>query len=362
MDRFRVDLRSDTVTKPSEPMRRAMADAEVGDDWYDDDPTVNLLQERCAEAVGKEAGAFVATGTMANQIGLRLHFRGPGHLVAAAAGLHVTSVEVMTAAALAGIAYRTIDPGPRGWIDAEQAAQLLEPDDFYDVEVVDLLSVENTVGGAGGRVMPLEDLRAVRKIADDAGVPIHLDGARIFNAAAAAGVDAAEIAREADTMMFCLSKGLGAPIGSVLCGPAEMAREARRLKILYGGAWRQAGIVAAAGLIALDEGPERLHEDHQRARRLAEGVDELLPGSVDLEQVETNMVFVDTEAVGLPLFETLERLASLGVGVTHSGGKVRMVTHLDVDDAGIGIALDAWRELGRERGLGGSSSERSARA
>jgi threonine aldolase len=350
MSRFRVDLRSDTVTQPSSAMRHAMARAEVGDDWYDDDPTVNLLQERCAHAVGKEAAAFVPTGTMANQIGLRLHFEGPGHLVAAAAGLHVTSVEVMTAAALAGIAYRTVDAGLRGWIDAEQAAQLLEPDEFYDVEVVDLLSVEDTVGHAGGRVMPLEELRAVRKVANDAGVPIHLDGARIFNAAAAAGVDASEIAAEADTLMFCLSKGLGAPIGSVLCGPADMAREARRLKILYGGAWRQAGIVAAAGLIALEEGPKRLHEDHERARRLAEGVAEALPGSVDLDQVETNMVLVDTEAVGMPLLETIERLGALGVGVTHSGGKIRMVTHLDVDDAGMGVALDAWRGLATERG------------
>jgi threonine aldolase len=350
MGRFRVDLRSDTVTQPSEAMRRAMAEAEVGDDWYDDDPTVNLLQERCAEAVGKEAAAFVPTGTMANQIGLRLHFRGPGHLVAAAAGLHVTSVEVMTAAALAGIAYRTVDAGPRGWIDAEQARQLLESDAFYDVEVVDLLSVENTVGSTGGRVMPLEDLRAVRKVANEADVLVHLDGARIFNAAAAAGVDPAEIAAEADTVMFCLSKGLGAPIGSVVCGPAEMAREARRLKILYGGAWRQAGIVAAAGLVALEEGPKRLHEDHERARRLAEAIGELLPGSVDLTQVETNMVLVDTDAVGLPLLETLDHLAALGVGATHSGGKVRLVTHLDVDDTGIGIALNAWRELATERG------------
>src|SRR5688500_11035252 len=350
MSSFRVDLRSDTVTKPSEAMRRAMADAEVGDDWYDDDPTVNQLQERCAEALGTEAGVVVPTGTMANQIGLRLHFSGPGHLVAAAAGLHVTSVEVMTAAALAGIAYRTVDPGPRGWIDAEQTAMLLEPDEFYDVEVIDLLAVENTVGAAGGRVMPIEELRAVRKVADDAGVPVHLDGARIFNAAVAEGVDAAEIAAESDTVMFCLSKGLGAPIGSVLCGPADLAREARRLKILYGGAWRQAGIVAAAGLIALEAGPRRLHEDHERARRLAEGVAEVLPGAVDLEQVETNMVFVDTEAVGLPLLETIERLAALGVGVTHSGGKIRMVTHLDVDDAGVAAALDAWRELASERG------------
>src|SRR5687768_12405733 len=320
MGPFRVDLRSDTVTTPSEAMRRAMADAEVGDDWYGDDPTVNRLQERAAEALGKEAGAFVPTGTMANQIGLRLHFEGPGHLVAAAAGLHVTSVEVMTAAALAGIAYRTVDAGPRGWIDAEHAARLLEPDEFYDVEVIDLLAVETTVGATGGRVMPLEELRAVRKVADDAGVPVHLDGARIFNAAVAEGVDAAEIAAESDTVMFCLSKGLGAPIGSVLCGPADLAREARRLKILYGGAWRQAGIVAAAGLIALEEGPKRLHEDHERARRLAEGVAEAFPGSVDLEQVETNMVLVDTEAVGMPMLGTIERLAALGVGVTHSGG------------------------------------------
>ncbi|HEX6400378.1 MAG TPA: GntG family PLP-dependent aldolase [Actinomycetota bacterium] len=350
MSSFRVDLRSDTVTKPSEAMRRAMAEAEVGDDWYDDDPTVNLLQERCAEALGKEAGAFVPTGTMANQIGLRLHFRGPGHLVAAAAGLHVTSVEVMTAAALAGIAYRTVDAGPRGWIDEELAAQLLEPDEFYDVEVIDLLCVENTVGGAGGRVMPIEELRAVRKVANDAGVPIHLDGARIFNAATVAEVDASDIAAEVDTVMFCLSKGLGAPIGSVLCGPADMAREVRRLKILYGGAWRQAGIVAAAGLIALEEGPKRLQEDHERARELAEGVAEAIPGSVDLEQVETNMVFVDTEAVGMPMLETIERLAALGVGVTHSGGNIRMVTHLDVDDPGVAVALDAWRELASERG------------
>jgi threonine aldolase len=349
MGPFRVDLRSDTVTVPSEQMRRAMADAEVGDDWYGDDPTVNRLQERAAETLGKEAGAFVPTGTMANQIGLRLHFEGPGHLVAAAAGLHVTSVEVMTAAALAGIAYRTVDAGPRGWIDAEQAARLLDPDEFYDVEVIDLLAVENTVGATGGRVMPLEELRAVRKVADDAGVPVHLDGARIFNAAVAEGVDAAEIAAESDTVMFCLSKGLGAPIGSVLCGPADLAREARRLKILYGGAWRQAGIVAAAGLIALEEGPRRLHEDHERARRLAEGVAEVLPEAVDLEQVETNMVFVDTEAVGLPLLEAIDRLAAHDVGVTQSGGKVRMVTHLDVDDASIGLALDAWRALATDR-------------
>ena len=326
-------------------MRAAMADAEVGDAWYGDDPTANRLQELAAERLGKEAALYVPTGTMANQIALALHARTNGHLVACSANSHVATTEVMTAAALSGIAFRTADPGPRGWIDADQAGSLLEPDSYYDVEIVDVLSVENTVGGAGGRVMPPDELRAVRKVADASGVPVHLDGARLFNAAAAAGVEAEEFAREADTVMFCVSKGLGAPIGSLLCGPAELMPEARRLWILFGGAWRQSGITAAAGIVALEHGPDRLPEDHERARRLAEGVSERLPGSVDLSQVETNMVFVDTESVGLHLLDTVERLEALGVGVTHGDGKVRMVTHVDVSDEGVEVALDGWASI-----------------
>ncbi len=345
MSRYRVDLRSDTVTAPSPAMRRAMADAEVGDDWYGDDPTVNRLQERAAELTGHEAALYVPTGTMANQIGIRLHVTGGGHLIAAAEGAHVASTEVMTSAALSGIAYRLGRGSERGWMTAELARSLLEPDSYYDVEFVDLIEAENTVGHAGGTVLPVDELRAIRKVADDAGVPLHLDGARIFNAAAAAGEDAAAWTAEATTTMFCVSKGLGAPIGSLLCGQTEAIREARRLKILFGGAWRQAGIMAAAGLIALEDGRGRLHEDHARARRLAEGVAEILPGSVDLAQVETNMVYVDTEAAGLGVLDALERLRSLGVGATHSAGKVRLVTHLDVDDGGIGAALDAWRAV-----------------
>ena len=325
-----------------------MAEAEVGDAWYGDDPTVNRLQDLAAEATGKEDALYVPTGTMANQIALRLHVTGSGHLVVCSHAAHVATTELMTSAVLSGVAFRTVDPGPRGWIDADQARALLQPDTYYDVEVVDLLCVENTVGGAGGRVMPLEDLRGVRKVALDAGTPVHLDGARLFNAAAASGVDAATWAAEADTLMFCASKGLGAPIGSLLCGPAEVMREARRLLILFGGAWRQAGIMAAAGIVALQEGPSRLHEDHARARRLAERVEEFLPGSVDPERVETNMVFVDTDAVGLPMLETLERLGSLGVGVTHASGKVRMVTHVDVDDEGVAFALDAWKSIAKD--------------
>ena len=343
MSSYRVDLRSDTVTTPSPAMRRAMAQAEVGDDWFGTDPTVNRLQERAAEVVGMEAALFVPTGTMANQIGLRLHFRGAGHFVVAERSAHVASTEVMSAAALSGIAYRAITGDDRGAISAEQVRVALEPDEPYEVEVVDLVSVENTHGHAGGTVLAVDELRAIRKATGEAGVPIHLDGARIFNAAAASGTDVTEWTRETDSMMFCLSKGLGAPVGSVVCGPAEQIREARRLKILFGGAWRQAGILAAAGLIALRDGPARLHEDHARARRLAEAVADLVPGGIDPAAVETNMVFVDTEPVGLTPLEGVRRLEAEGVGASLVSGKVRMVTHVDVDDADVETAIAAWK-------------------
>ena len=345
MTALRVDLRSDTVTKPSEAMRRAMADAEVDDAWYGDDPTVNRLQERAAEITGHEAALFVATGTMANQIGLRLHVEGSGHLVACAAGSHVATTEVMTSAVLSGISFRTAPAEPTGWLTEDLARELLAPDDFYDVEVVDLLAVENTVGGSGGTVMPADELRKIRKLADEARVPVHLDGARIFNAAAAAGCDVTEWTSQADTMMFCLSKGLGAPVGSIVLGTTEAIREARRLWILFGGGWRQAGILAAAGLVALERGPERLHEDHERARRLAEGVAETAPGTIDPAAVETNMVLVDTEAMGLEAREATSRMRAEGVGVTSSGRRLRMVTHLGISDEDVETALSAWRSV-----------------
>lgn len=326
-------------------MRAAIAEAEVGDAWYGDDPTVNRLQERAAELTGTEAALYVATGTMANQIGVRLHLTGAGHLVACEAGAHVATTEMMTSAVLAGISYRTGTDSPKGFMTADLARRLLEPDDYFDVEVVDLLEVENTCGSYGGTVLPSAELSKVRQVAGEAGVPIHLDGARLWNAVAATGEDAAAWTSQVDTLMFCLSKGLGAPIGSVVCGPAELIREARRIWILYGGAWRQAGMMAAAGLIALEEGRLRLHEDHARARRLAEAIAEMLPGSVDLDMTATNMVFVHTEAVGLEALETIERLAALGVGAVPVPGAVRMVTHVDVDDDGIALAIDAWSSV-----------------
>jgi threonine aldolase len=343
---FRVDLRSDTVTTPSAAMRRAMAEAEVGDAWYDDDPTVNRLQERAAELVGMEAGLYVPTGTMANQIGLALHATGAGHIVACEEEAHVATTEVMTSAVLSGIAYRTGAGSPEGYMTADLATTLLEPDVYFDVEIVDLLCVENTVGGYGGTVLPVDELRAVRKVTDAAGVPIHLDGARIWNAVAATGDDVTAWTSHVDTMMFCFSKGLGAPIGSVLCGPTDLIREGRRIQILLGGAWRQAGVIAAAGLVALEQGRERLVEDHARARRLAEAIDELAPGAVDLPNVVTNMVFVDTEVIGLTALEVIERLAALGVGAVPIGpAAIRMVTHVDVDDDAITSAIDAWRAI-----------------
>ncbi len=343
--RYRVDLRSDTVSTPSDAMRAAMAAAEVGDAWYGDDPTVNRLQERAAELTGMEAALYVATGTMANQIGLRLHISGQGHLVAAEQGAHVATTEVMTSASLAGMSFRTGSDHPHGYMTEALARRLLAPDDYFDVEVVDLLAVENTVGGSGGTILPADELGAVRAVTAAAKVPIHMDGARVWNASAATGEPVTAWTTQVDTMMFCLSKGLGAPIGSMLCGPADLIREARRIWILYGGAWRQAGLMAAAGLVALETGRERLVEDHARARRLGEAVDGLLPGSVVLDRVVTNMVFVDTDAVGLRTGEVLDRLAAAGVGAVPVPGGVRMVTHVDVDDEGIGFAIDAWRAI-----------------
>jgi threonine aldolase len=254
----------------------------------------------------------------------------------------------MSSAALSGMSFRGLRGDRRGQITLEQVGAGLAPDP-EDVEVVDVVAVEDTHGHAGGRVMAMDDLRGIAKLAREHDLPVHLDGARIFNASIASGTPVAEIAAEADTVMFCVSKGLGAPIGSLVCGPAELMREARRMKILFGGAWRQAGVVAAAGLVALEEGPKRLHEDHERAGRLAEGIAEVLPGVVDPVDVETNMVFADTEAVGLDALEAIGRLRDLGVGATYVSGKVRMVTHADIGDEDLGTALAAWRAVAADR-------------
>jgi threonine aldolase len=339
-----IDLRSDTVTRPTEEMRKAMAEADVGDDLFGDDPTVHRLQERAAQVMGKAAALYAASGTMCNQIALRTLVR-HGHEVIAEATAHVITVEKISAATLSGVTYRPLS-GDRGVISAEQVAHGLRPDlDPLRTRVVDLVAVENTHQVGGGTVMPLETVREIRKVAQDAGLRLYLDGARIFNASVASGVDVADFAAEADAMMFCLSKGLGAPIGSVLCGPADFIDEARRVRIQFGGGWRQAGVVAAAGLVALEEGPKRLHEDHENAKRLAEGVAERFPGAVNPDAVETNIVFVNHEPVGMPPPEIVARLQMEGVLAGIVTGRVRMLTHRDVSSADIDRALGAWRKL-----------------
>jgi threonine aldolase len=337
-----IDLRSDTVTKPSSAMRRAMAEAEVGDDAWGDDPTVNRLQERAAEVTGKEAALYTATGMMANQTALRTFVRA-GHEVIAESTAHVITVEKNAAASVSGISYRPI-VAHRGLVTPEQVTDALAPDPL-GLKVVDLVAVENTHQVGGGAVLPLESLQGIRKVTRAAELPLYLDGARIWNASVASGVPVHEYAAEVDALMFCFSKGLGAPIGSVLCGPHEFIREARRVRVQLTGAWRQAGVIAAAALVALEEGPKRLHEDHENARRLAAGVADAFPGSVEPADVETNIVFVEPAAVGLSVAEIVDRLRDAAVMVSTVGGRVRMLTHVDVNKDNIDEAIAAWQGL-----------------
>ncbi|HUC24714.1 MAG TPA: GntG family PLP-dependent aldolase [Streptosporangiaceae bacterium] len=341
----RIDLRSDTVTQPSDRMRRAMANAEVGDDWYGDDPTVNLLQARAAELTGKEAAIYLPTGTMCNQVALHAYVRS-GHRAVCEATAHVGRTELSSAAALSGVAFQYLTAPDRGLLLGEQVAVALAPDPD-DVAVVDLVSIENTHQVGGGSVLSVAGVRDIAAVCAAAGVPLYLDGARIFNACAVAEVPVAAYASAVSSMMFCLSKGLGAPIGSILAGDREFIAEARRLKILFGGAWRQAGIMAAAGLIALEEGPARLPEDHANARILAEGLAELLPESIDPDAVETNIVFIDVSGTGRGPAEWREMLAAEGLLVTILGGRVRMLTHVGIGADDIEAALTAWRRAAK---------------
>ena len=336
-----TDLRSDTVTRPSPAMRQAMAGAEVGDDLFGDDPTVHRLQERAAELTGKQAALYLPTGTLCNQIAMHVFARS-GHLVVCEETAHVCGHELASSAVLSGVTFHTV-AAPRGLLSAALVAAALEPEPY--APVVDLVTVENTHQVGGGTVLPVSAVEEIADVCAAHGVPLYLDGARIFNACTVTGADVSQYAAQAAAMMFCLSKGLGAPIGSVLAGDAPFIEEARRLKVLFGAGWRQAGIMAAAGLIALEEGPKRLAEDHRTARRLAEGMAEILPGSVDLAAVQTNIVFVDVAGTGQPLQAWVGRLAEEGVLVTIVAGRVRMLTHLDVDERDVEVALAAWRKV-----------------
>ena len=342
-----IDFRSDTVTKPTPSMRRAMAEAEVGDDVYGEDPTVNRLQERAAEIFSKEAALFVPTGSMGNQIAVRLHTR-PGQEVVIEERGHVYNYEMAAMSAVSGALARPVKSadgsGVLAWADVKAAVHA--NDAPYYVARTGLLVLENTHNFAGGAVMTVSRTEELCDGARSLGLAVHLDGARVFNAAAALGVKVAALAAPVDSVMFCLSKGLGAPVGSVLLGTRAFIEEARRWRKLLGGGMRQAGVLAAAGLVALEESPPKLLEDHANARRLAEGVAELPGVRLEPGRVQTNIVIFDATGTGLSSDEICARARdSHDVLCTAFGPRVRMVTHYDVSRADVEAALGALKEV-----------------
>jgi threonine aldolase len=334
-----IDLRSDTKTQPTREMRAAIAAAEVGDEQRREDPTVNRLEAMAAELLGQEESVFVPTATMANEIALRV-LGEPGDEVVAEQNSHIFISELGGPAVFAGLMTRQL-PCVAGRFTPEQLRETMRQGDNTHTPRTKIVSVENTHNASGGRVWPLEEVEAIVATARELELRLHLDGARVLNAATALGVPAAEIGRQFDTVTLCLSKGLGCPLGALVAGSPELMARARRLKHQFGGAMRQAGIVAAAGVYALEHHVERLAEDHVRARELAEGLhDAGVP--VDLEQVETNFVQVDVGPLGLGPAEALERLSQQGVGLSMTVHPtiLRAVTHLDIHDEDIGRAVE----------------------
>ncbi|MGY1691780.1 threonine aldolase family protein [Geodermatophilus sp. SYSU D01105] len=329
-----VDLRSDTVTRPTAAMRRAMAEAEVGDDVYEEDPSVRALEERTAELFGHEAALFVPSGTMGNQIGMRLVCE-PGQEVLCDADAHVVTYEMGAAAAVFGISTRTV-VSDGGRLDAGQLIEQVRPGDNWHLTATAAIAVENTHNRGGGLVQPLDQLQQLWEWSREAGVAVHLDGARIWNAHVASGVDLATYGQLADTASVCFSKGLGTPVGSVLVASAERIATARLWRKRLGGGMRQVGVLAAACTHALDHHLSRLAEDHEHARLLAKRL------GVDPATVETNMVVLDDVAAPV----VAEAAKARGVLVSQvSPRRIRLVTHLDVDRAGIDRAADVLAGL-----------------
>jgi threonine aldolase len=320
-------------------MREAIAGAVVGDEQRREDPTVNELERRVAELLGQQEAVFVPTATMANEIALRV-LSEPGDELIAEENAHILVSELGGPAVHAGLMTRPIR-SRTGRFGPDEVKRMVRRTDSTHTPGTRVVAIENTHNASGGRVWPLEEIRALVTACRELGLSVHLDGARVLNAAVASGVPADEIAARFDTVTICLSKGLGCPLGALVAGPHELMVRARRFKHQFGGAMRQAGIVAAAGIYALDHNVERLADDHERARRLGEGL--YAAGvPVDLEQVETNFVQVDVGALGLETSDALARLAEAGVGLSGTAhpGVIRAVTHLDIDDADIGRALE----------------------
>jgi threonine aldolase len=336
-----IDLRSDTVTKPDAEMRRAMAEAEVGDDLFGEDPTVRRLEEESAAAMGMEAALFVPSGTMGNEIALHLLGR-PGGEVICDADSHIVWFEVSAMATFSGLLPRTV-PSSQGLLDPAAVEAAVAPDQVWRNRTV-LIEVENTHNMAGGTVYDRPRLEAILAVARRHHLPAYLDGARIFNAAVALEVEAATLAAGFDAVMFSLSKGLGAPIGSLLCGGRDFIREARRVRKMFGGTMRQVGVVAAAGLIALRKGPGLLVEDHANAARLAQTLAELPGIDIDPATVQTNIViFRVTRGPAQSLVARLKESGVLAVAI--AADKVRFVTHRDVSRAQTDQAIVTLKSL-----------------
>lgn len=336
-----IDLRSDTVTRPTPEMRRAMADAEVGDDVYGEDPTINRLEQRAAQIFAREAAIFVPTGTMGNTIAIKIHTK-PGQEVICEERGHIFNYEMAMLAHFSGCLARPVY-GEDGILSWREIQKRIAPKIYYRAPT-GLISLENTHNMAGGTVWPQREFDEICDGAHGAGLPVHLDGARIFNAATAAGRSVAEITRKCDSVMFCLSKGLGAPVGSLLVGSRTFIDQARVYRKSLGGGMRQAGILAAAGLIALEKMPARLREDHDNARFLAEGLARIPGIKVDPRKVQTNIVVFEIESMSsADLARKLAEQHVLASGISPEA--MRMVTHMDVNRAGCARAIAAVEEI-----------------
>jgi threonine aldolase len=338
-----IDLRSDTVTRPTSAMRKAMSEAEVGDDVFGEDPTVNSLQEKVANLLGKEAALFVPSGTMANQLSIKSHTQ-PGDEVIIEASSHPYNFEGGAGAALSGIQFQCLK-GVRGILDASQIEEGIRPADHH-FPVTKLICLENTHNRGGGSVHPLEKMAEIYRLTKSKGLLLHLDGARLWNASVATGIKPREYAQWADSVSVCLSKGLGAPIGSLVAGSKPFIDRVHRFRKMFGGGMRQVGIIAAAGIYALNHHLERLKEDHHNAKRLAVGLKEFKGVSIDPKHVETNIVIFDVTNTGMTGAQVAEAMKKEGV-LIHAFGKtqIRLVTHLDVSGEDIEIALKAFKKV-----------------
>jgi threonine aldolase len=338
-----IDLRSDTVTKPSLEMRQAMADADVGDDVFMEDPTVNRLQDRAAEIFAREAGLFVPSGSMGNLVCMLAQTR-PGEEVICEAAGHIYNYEMAAMSGVAGVLPRVINT-ENGIMTWEQISQAIRARVYYRSQTA-LICLENTHNMAGGTVYPTRLSRAICDQAHEVGLRVHLDGARVFNAAVYLGQTVAEVAKDFDSVQFCLSKGLGAPVGSMIVGTRDFIERCRSIRKMVGGGMRQAGIIAAAGLIALEKGPGRLHIDHDNAHFLAQGLSQIPGIRIAPSYVQTNIVIYDIRETGLGSDRFLERIAAHHVlGVPVDSHRIRMVTHLDVDRDAVADAVRIIEEV-----------------